>query len=123
MKKQTGDQDFANKEKSLGVAQENHKKIITTHNLVISKQKVPKKSWSDFFSKINMISKLLPNNATHSSLNLFEKPALLVTFDGSFCQKMVPVYSHDGPMLEFEVIGDRNNFIDIQKIFSKSNAK
>ena len=70
-----------------------------------------------------MIANLLPTEATHSSLDLFEKPALLVTFDGSFCQKLRPVYSPNGPMLEFEVSGDRNNFIDLQKIFSKSNVK
>ena len=70
-----------------------------------------------------MIAYLLPTEAIHSSLDLFEKPALLVTFDGSFCQKLGPVYSPNGPMLEFEVSGDRNNFIDLQKIFSKSNVK
>ena len=62
-----------------------------------------------------MIANLLLNEVTHSSLDLFEKPALLVTFDGSFCQKLGPVYSPDEPMLEFEVTGDRNNFIDLQK--------
>ena len=62
-----------------------------------------------------MIANLLPNEATHSYLDLFEKLALLVTFDGSFCQKLGPVYSPDGTMLEFEVTGDRNNFIDLQK--------
>ena len=61
-----------------------------------------------------MIANLLPNEATHSSLDLFEKPALLVTFDESFFQKLGPVYS---PMLEFEVTGDHNNFIDLQKNF------
>ena len=70
-----------------------------------------------------MIANLLPNEATHSSLDLFEEPALLVTFDESFCQKVGPVYSPDVPMFEFEVTGDRNNFIDLQKIFRKSNAK
>ena len=70
-----------------------------------------------------MIANLLPNEATHSSLNLFEKPALLVTFDGSFCQKLGLVYSPDGPMLEFEVTGDRNNFIDLQKIFLEIKCK
>ena len=64
-----------------------------------------------------MIGNMLPTEATHSSFDLFEKPALLVTFDGSFCQKVGPVYSPNGPMLEFEVAGDRNNFIDLQKIF------
>ena len=50
-----------------------------------------------------MIGNMLPTEATHSSLDLFEKPALLVTFDGSFCQNVRPVYSPNGPMLEFEV--------------------
>ena len=64
-----------------------------------------------------MIANLLPSEATHSSLDLFEKPPLLVTFDGSFCRKLGPIYSPNGPMLEFEVAGDRNNFIDLQEIF------
>ena len=70
-----------------------------------------------------MIANLLPSEATHSSLDLFEKPSLLVTFDGSFCQKLGPVYSPNGPMLEFEVAGDRNNFIDLQKIFLEVKCK
>ena len=70
-----------------------------------------------------MIGNMLPTEATHSSLDLFEKPALLVTFDGSFCQKVGPVYSPNGPMLEFEVAGDRNNFIDLQKIFLEIKCK
>ena len=40
-----------------------------------------------------------------------------MTFGGSFCQKLGPVYSPDGPMLEFEVTGDRNNFIGLQNFF------
>ena len=70
-----------------------------------------------------MIGNMLPTEATHSSLDLFEKPALLVTFDGSFCQKVGPVYSPNGPMLEFEVAGDRNIFIDLQKIFLEIKCK
>ena len=70
-----------------------------------------------------MIANLLPTEATHSSLDLFEKPSLLVTFDGSFCQKLGPIYSPNGPMLEFEVAGDRNNFIDLQKIFPEVKCK
>ena len=50
-----------------------------------------------------MIANLLPTEATHTSLGLIEKPALSVTFDGSFCQKLGPVYSPNEPMLEFEV--------------------
>ena len=64
-----------------------------------------------------MITNLLPLEATHSSLDLFEKAPLLVTFDYSFEQKIGPAYSPNGPNLEFEVVGDRNNFIDLQKIY------
>ena len=57
-------------------------------------------------------------------MDLFEKPApLLVTFDGSFCQKLGSVDSPNGPMLEFEVSYDRNNFIDLQKIFPEIKCK
>ena len=70
-----------------------------------------------------MIANLLPSEASHSSLDLFEKPSLLVTSGGSFCQKLGPIYSPNGPMLEFEVAGDRNNFIDLQKIFLEVKCK
>ena len=60
---------------------------------------------------------VIPSEATHSSLDLFEKPPLLVTFDQSFEQKPGPLYSPSGPSLEFEVVGDRNSFIDLQKIY------
>ena len=66
---------------------------------------------------------MLPTEATNSSLDFFEKPALLVTFDGSFCQKVGPVYSPNGPMLEFEVAGDRNKLIDLEKIFLEIKCK
>ena len=62
-----------------------------------------------------MISNLIPTEATHSFLDLFEKPPLLVTFENAFTQKIGPSYSPDGPMLEFKVLGDRNNFIDLQR--------
>ena len=60
---------------------------------------------------------VIPSEATHSSLDLFEKPPLLVTFDQSFEPKTGPLYSPSGSLLEFEVVGDRNNFIDLQKIY------
>ena len=70
-----------------------------------------------------MIDSMLPTEATHSSLDLFEKPVLLLTLDGRFCQKAGPVYSPNGPMLEFEVAGDRNIFFDLQKIFLEIKCK
>ena len=66
---------------------------------------------------------MLPAEAMHSSLDIFKKPAFFVTFHGSFCQKLGPVYSPNGPMLEFEVARDQNNFIDHQKFFLKSSAR
>ena len=62
-----------------------------------------------------MISNLLPTEATHSSLDLFEKSLLLVKIEKAFTQKSGLSYSPDGHMLEFEVLGNRNNFIDLQR--------
>ena len=55
--------------------------------------------------------------ATHSSLDLFEKPSLLIAFENGFEQRVGPVYTSNGPTLEFKVIGDRNNFINLEQIF------
>ena len=62
-----------------------------------------------------MISNFLPTEAIHSSLDLFEKPSLLVTIENAFTQKNGPSYSPDGPMLEVEVLGDRNKINDLQQ--------
>ena len=70
-----------------------------------------------------MITNLLPAEATHTTLDLFQKQPLLITFDNAFTQKIGPSYSPDGPMLEFEVLGDRNNFIDLQKILLEVKCK
>ena len=75
------------------------------------------------FQKLKMITNLLPAEATHTTLDLFEKQPLLITFDNGFTQKVGPSYSPDGPMLEFEVVGDRNNFIDLQKIILEIKCK
>ena len=64
-----------------------------------------------------MIGSILPAEATHSSLDLFEKAPLLITFDSAFEQEIGPLYSPNGPVVEFEVVGNRNQFIDLQKIF------
>ena len=70
-----------------------------------------------------MVTILLPAEATHTKLDLFEQQPLLITFDNAFTQKVGPSYSPDGPMLEFEVLGDRNNFIDLQKLLLEINVK
>ena len=70
-----------------------------------------------------MNTNLLPAAATHKTLDLFEKQPLLITFDKAFTQKVGPLYSPDGQMLEFEVVGDRNNFIDLQKFLLEIKCK
>ena len=42
---------------------------------------------------------------------------MLVTFDQSIEQKTGPLYSPSGSSLKFEVVGDRKNFIDLQKSY------
>ena len=70
-----------------------------------------------------MIANLLPNEATHNSLDLFEKQPLLFTFENAFDQKIGPVFSPNGPMLEFEITGDHKNFVDLQKISLEIRCK
>ena len=60
-----------------------------------------------------MISILLPTKATHSSLDLYKKTPQLVTLENLFTQKIDPSYLPDGPMLEFEILGDRIKSIDL----------
>ena len=73
-----------------------------------------RRSCSDF----SRVSKMLINGialsieTSHTLVDSFERPQLLVNFDGSFEQKIVPMFVPNGPTLEFEVKGDRINFID-----------
>ena len=41
----------------------------------------------------------------------------LFNFNTSLEQKIGPVYAPNGPTLDFEVVGDRTNFIDLQNIY------
>ena len=70
-----------------------------------------------------MFTNLPPAEATHTTLDFFEKQPLLVTFDNAFTQKVGPSYSPDGPMPEFEVMSDRKNFIDLQKFLLEIKCK
>ena len=68
-------------------------------------------------------SNALPIGTSHTSLDIFERPQLLVNFDRSFKQKIGPQYNPNGPTLEFEVKGDRTNFIDLQNIYLEVKCK
>ena len=54
---------------------------------------------------------------------MFEKQPLLITFDNAFTQKVGPSYYPDGPMLEFEDLGERNNFIGLQRLLLDIKCK
>ena len=60
---------------------------------------------------------VIPSEATLSSSDIFEKPPLLLTSEHSFDQKTGPLYSPSGSSLEYEVVGDCNNFFDLQKSY------
>ena len=68
-------------------------------------------------------SNALPIETSHTSLDIFERPQLPVNFDGSFEQKIGPLYAPNGPTLEFEVKGDRTNLIDYKTFIWKSSVK
>ena len=55
-----------------------------------------------------------PIEATLSSLDFFQGLPLFITFNTSSEQKLAPVYAPNGPTLDFEIVGDRSNFIDLQ---------
>ena len=66
-----------------------------------------------------MLPNVLPLEASHNSLDIFERSPVLITFDSSFYQKIGSIHSPNGPTLKFEVVGDRNTFLNWQKNFLK----
>ena len=64
-----------------------------------------------------MLPIVLPVEASHSSLDIFERAPLLITFDSSFEQRIGPLYAPNGPTLEFVVTGERINSIVMQYIY------
>ena len=68
-------------------------------------------------------SNALPIETSHTSLDIFGRPQLLVNFDGSFEQTIGQLYAPNGPTLEFEVKGDWTNFIDLQNICLEVKCK
>ena len=63
------------------------RKSTNLRKTVISKNKQPKRSRSDFLLELKMIGNMLPTEARHSSLDLFEKTALLVILMVGFVKK------------------------------------
>ena len=92
----------------------------------ITNSKPKQRSRSDFFQKLKMLPNVLPLEASLSSMDIFERSPVLITFDtfdSSFEQKIGPIHSPNGPTLAFEVVGDRNNFLELQKISMEMKCK
>ena len=62
----------------------------------------------------------IPKPTTHSSLDIFSKPEVLVSFDNSFEQETLPVTA---PVFEFVLTTDRNIYLDLQSVELKLEAK
>ena len=80
-----------------------------------TKTLIQKKRTPFFSPKYEKLSNLIPNEATHSSLDIFKKTHLIVAFENAFTQKTGSSYSPDVPILENEVPRARNKFIDLQR--------
>lgn len=59
---------------------------------------------------------LIPHPSTHTSLDLFEKPSVLVNFDGYNAVETWPTSGVDGPTIEFALSTDRNDYLDLQSL-------
>ena len=66
---------------------------------------------------------MLPNSVTHSSLDIFQKPPVLVNFDYGNMIKIFPVTGYDGPTIEFEIRTERNVCLDLQDICLAVNVE
>ena len=66
---------------------------------------------------------IIPKPATASSLDIFSKPEVLVSFDNSFEQETLLVTAHHAPVFEFVLTTDRNIYLDLQSVDLKLEAK
>ena len=56
------------------------------------------------------------NPVTHSALDFFERPSVLINYEGSFDQEVFPHVGCRGPQLDFFVSTDNKNCIDLNRI-------
>ncbi len=58
------------------------------------------------------------NPVTHSALDFFEKPSVLISYDNAFDQQIFPhTANYNAPILEFVIEADNRNCIDLNAIF------
>jgi len=53
---------------------------------------------------------------THSALDFFEKPSLLINYEGSYDQEVFPHVGCRGPQLDFFITAEAKNLIDLNRI-------
>ena len=58
----------------------------------------------------------IANPVTHTALDFFEKPSVLVNYESAFDQEVFAQVGASGPTLEFVVSGDNRNCIDLNYI-------
>lgn len=56
------------------------------------------------------------NPVTHSALDFFERPSVLINYEGSHDQEVFPQVGCRGPQLDFVVTSDNRNLIDLNKV-------
>ena len=67
-------------------------------------------------AEFNSLATDIANPVTHSALDFFEKPSVLVNYESGFDQEIFPQVGCNGPTLEFVVSGDTRNCIDLNLI-------
>ena len=53
---------------------------------------------------------------THSALDFFEKPSVLINYEGSYDQEVFPHVGCRGPQLDFFITAEAKNLIDLNRI-------
>ena len=59
----------------------------------------------------------IANPVTHSALDFFGRPSVLINYEGSFDQEVFPHVGCRGPQLDFFVTAENKNCIDLNRIF------
>ena len=76
-----------------------------------------KRSRSDILSnEFTSIAADIANPVTHTTLDFFEKPNVLVNYESGFDQEIYPQVGSRGPTLDFLISGDQRNCIDLNYI-------
>ena len=58
----------------------------------------------------------IANPVTHTALDFFEKPSVLINYESGHDQEVFPQTGPRGPTLDFVISGDQRNCIDMNYI-------